>query len=413
MMRRLSSVNRGLVFSIGAAALFYLALLPVFTSRLNPLTGDEPFYVMTAISLIQDHDLDESNNYADHDYDEFYPADPLPAGWRGWPSFPRELPPHPAVSTRPGLHTKHGLGVSFLIAVPYAIGGRIGADLVIILCASLLAGQMFLLATEAGADQRLAAAIALALAVAMPIGPYALLIFPEVPAALLLVYAVRRLSAPTNSFGRMILTGTAVGLLPWLHQRFDPTAAVLAVILLVRWRDTRPVWKLAAAFAPIATLGSTLILYNEWLYGQPYQNTHDHAGFNHFAGTVTVSSACSWMLSGAYSSPRRYWYSRSRPSPGGGRRLEEQSSLRAQRQHRIYSWSLPTRSGGESGGRRLAILRRSSRSPPARSRPGFRAFHIPGACSQEACGLWAWRLPLSATATPSVSTISRTASITW
>ncbi|GIW04201.1 MAG: hypothetical protein KatS3mg059_0821 [Thermomicrobiales bacterium] len=62
------------------------------TQRLNPLTGDEPFYVMTAISLVEDGDLDETNNYANRDYERFYPAVGPTAD--GWAAYPDPLPPH-------------------------------------------------------------------------------------------------------------------------------------------------------------------------------------------------------------------------------------------------------------------------------------------------------------------------------
>lgn len=264
----------------------YLILLPTFLSRLNPLTGDEPFYVMTAISMVRDHDLDESNNYENRDYDEFYPPDPLPVGWRGWPGFPRDLPPHPAVSERDGLYTKHGLGLSILIALPYTLGERVGADLLVMLCGTLLAGQMHLLGRASGADSRLAVAIAAGLALTLPIAPYALLLFPEVPAALLLLFAVRRLAEPDNTPLQYVLTGAAVGFLPWLHQRFAPTAAVLVVIALVRWKRWVATKAVLASLALMALGGASLIAYNLWLYGQPLQNTRDHAGFNRFGGTV-------------------------------------------------------------------------------------------------------------------------------
>ncbi|WP_221178956.1 hypothetical protein, partial [Pseudomonas fluorescens] len=77
------SIERGLLVVSGLALLAWLALLPRVLTRLDPLTGDEPFYVMTAISLLQDGDLDESNNYAQRDYEQFYPPDPLPPGWQG------------------------------------------------------------------------------------------------------------------------------------------------------------------------------------------------------------------------------------------------------------------------------------------------------------------------------------------
>jgi hypothetical protein len=279
-------VDRWLVFVVCAAACVCLATVPGVLHRLDPLTGDEPFYVMTAISIARDHDLDESNNYANQDYDEFYPADPLPRGWQGWPSFPRVLPPHPAHSSLPGLHTKHGLGLSLLIALPFAAGGRLGALLVVVACAMALAGQMYLLARETRAPPALAAAVALALAVSMPILPYATLLFPEVPAALLLLYAVRRLSADSNATAQFVAAGAAIGFLPWLHQRFGPTALMLALVFLVRWVGRAPWRQLAAGLAPVAVGGLAIVLYNEWLYGQFTQSTADHAGFSNASGTL-------------------------------------------------------------------------------------------------------------------------------
>jgi hypothetical protein len=279
---------------------FYLALWPHVSERLDPLTGDEPFYVMTAISLIEDQDLDESNNYRAElvigesgPYilyafdDQLNPTDPLPANWNGWPSPPRLVGAHAATTERTGLYTKHGIGLSGLIAVPWAIGGRLGANLIVMAAAALLAAQMFLLARESGAGAWLAAALAGGIAIAMPVGPYALLLFPEVPAALLLVYAIRRAAAPSNAWWQWLLTGIAAGYLPWLHQRFAPTAVVLSAFLLARILRQRDVLLTATlTLAPIAVGGFALLNYNLWLYGQPLQRTEDHAGFNGLIGTL-------------------------------------------------------------------------------------------------------------------------------
>ena len=145
---------------------------------------------------------------------------------------------------------------------------------------------MFLLAREAGASADLAQLIAIGLAITAPIGPYALLIFPEIPAALLLIYAVRRLAATVNTLPQWFATSAAIGFLPWLHQRFAPSAAVLAVWLLVRtWQSRSRRWNWLG-LAPVVVGGVALILYNEWLYGIPVESGHDHAGFSGLAGTV-------------------------------------------------------------------------------------------------------------------------------
>ena len=278
----------------------YLALWPNFSTRLNPLTGDEPFYVMTAISLLEDGDLNQANNYTAvtvftqsgpvvlHAFDErLNPPDPLPADWEGWPSAPRLVEPHAATTDRPGLYSKHGVGLPALIAVPWAVAGRFGANLVVMVMAALLAAQMYLLARHGGASTWLAGAIAVGLAVVLPIGPYALLLFPEIPAGLLLVYAIRRAAAPDNRAWQWLLTGCAVGFLPWLHQRFAPTAALLAVLLFLKVLRERDILIIAAlCLLPIAVGGMSLLVYNLYLYGAIVQPSADHAGFNRLVGTL-------------------------------------------------------------------------------------------------------------------------------
>ena len=278
---------------------FFLALWPRFSERLDPLTGDEPFYVMTAISMLSDRDLDESNNYEAviiqgdagpytlYAFDDrLNPDDPLPPDWQGWPSPPRLVGAHAATTDKAGLFTKHGIGLSALIAAPWEVAGRFGANLVVMIAAGLLAGQMFLLARESGGGELLSGLIAIGIAISIPVGPYSLLLFPEIPAALLLIYAVRRASAH-NELWQWFLTGSAIGFLPWLHQRFAPTAAVLSIIVFIRILQSRDILINAlAGLIPIGLGGVSLLFYNQWLYGVPLQRSEDHAGFNRIVGTV-------------------------------------------------------------------------------------------------------------------------------
>src|SRR5438045_7889459 len=48
------------------AFVLFAACIPRITTRLDPVTGDEPFYLITAYSLLHDHDIDETNNFANH-----------------------------------------------------------------------------------------------------------------------------------------------------------------------------------------------------------------------------------------------------------------------------------------------------------------------------------------------------------
>lgn len=272
-------------------ALFF-ALYAPFTPRLavalDPLTGDEPFYVMTALSILRDGDIDERNNYARRDYDSFYPPDPLPAGWRGWPAFPRDLPPHPAHSAREGLYSKHGLGVVLLILGPYALGGRLATMLFLNFVAALVALNMALLARRYLGRRGWwwSLALAAALALSNPLMSYAYLIFPEVFAALAIVYTFRRARERENTAAQWLGAGCALALLPWLHARFVPAVLALALLLLPGLRR-EPRWRRRAAFAVPPAIGAAgLLAYYLYVYGKPLPDTNDHAGFNDLAGTI-------------------------------------------------------------------------------------------------------------------------------
>ncbi len=266
----------------------YAAFVPRVMRALDPLTGDEPFYVMTALSILRDGDIEERDNYDRRDYDSFYPPDPLPAGWQGWPAFPRDLPPHPAHSVRPGLYSKHGLGVALLILGPYALGGRVATVLFLNLVAALVALNMVLLARRylGGRGWLWAIGLTAPLALSNPLMSYAYLIFPEIFAALAIVYAFRRGREARNTAPQWAGVGVALATLPWLHARFLPAVLGLAILLLPGLRRERS-WGRRLAFAlPPAAAAVALLAFYLYIYGKPLPDTNDHAGFNDLAGTV-------------------------------------------------------------------------------------------------------------------------------
>lgn len=278
-LARPGTVARLTLIVLGCMAIYAL-FIPRILTALNPLTGDEPFYVMTALSIAHDGDLDETNNYAQGDYRTFYPPDPLPQGWQGWPAFPRELPPHPAHSVRPGLYSKHGLGVAVLILVPYLLGGRLATILLLNAVAALVAANIVLLARRYGHGWLGAVALGIPLVFVNPLMSYAYLIFPEIFAALAIVYAYRRSREPANTGWQWFGVGLALAMLPWLHARFIPAGLGLVAILLSGWlREASWRRRLAGLLPPLVS-AVALLTYYLVIYGQPFPSTQDHAGFN-------------------------------------------------------------------------------------------------------------------------------------
>jgi hypothetical protein len=261
-----------------------LLWIPSLTDRLDPLTGDEPFYVMTALSILHDRDLDERNNYDARDFDTFYPAFGPPRD--GWPSFPDPLPPHATASQLPGLYSKHGLGLALLIALPWELGGRTLTLAVLAFIAALVALNMTLLARQFGASQPVAVLTALLLACSNPLLSFSLLIFPEMTAALCIVYASRRLIASRNMTWQWAAIGCCASALPWMHYRLAPVSVVIAIVAIARFRQQNALrdW-IAASIAPLVS-GATLLAWFVRLYGSPLPPNSDHAGFSEPLGVL-------------------------------------------------------------------------------------------------------------------------------
>lgn len=241
--------------------LFYALLTPRMTAYLDPPSGDEVHYMMTALSIIEDGDFNECNNFRQHDYNKLFPAylvqgQPTPAGYLGWRSPFYPLPPYPAniessrgcnldtsqPATAGGiggeLYTIHGIGLSVLIAPALALAGRLGVVYFLNLLGALLAANIFLLARE-GTGRRLAAALTwLAFAFSIPIFAYSFNAFTEMPAALMLIYPLRRIRLWNNNWAQFLGIGFCIGFLPLLHYRYTLFSAPLFIYFLYQaYRD--------------------------------------------------------------------------------------------------------------------------------------------------------------------------------
>ncbi len=260
-----------------------LAWMPGILNRLDPLTGDEPFYVMTAISLTEDGDLNELNNYSQRDYARFYPAPGTVSD--GWPGYPDPLPPHASHTERPGLYSKHGLGLAALIALPYAVGGRPLVLILLAVIAAVAAANAAALAARY-APWPVAGSVSIALALTAPLATFSLLIFPEMTAALCVAYATRRVLAARNNPWQWLLAGCCAAALPWLHYRLAPISAVIAILAIVRHRGAiTPRGAIAGLTAPVVSAIGLFAWYT-YLYGRPLPPPSDHAGFSGIAGTL-------------------------------------------------------------------------------------------------------------------------------
>jgi hypothetical protein len=212
--------------------------------------GDEPHYLMVAESLIRDHDLDLTRDYAEGRYRAFHSG---------------HLDPHYRVRGRHGeIYSLHALGLSLLVLPAYALGGYAAASFFMAGLGIALAATVRRLlhdVLEHGAAEGTAWVVALS----PPLLSFSGLIFTEVPAALGTTAALllgRR--AETLRPASLVGLGAILAFLPWLNVRYVVLSILLAAFVLAQRPGLRRAMLVAA---PLALSAGGLALFHNALYG--------------------------------------------------------------------------------------------------------------------------------------------------
>lgn len=218
-----------------ASLVFYLVIGLVNARDVGP-GGDEPHYLVIAHSLLVDRDLAIENNHERGDYRAFFQGDLRPDYLR---------------RGRGGvIYSVHAPGLPALVLPAYALGGYVGVVVFLCVVAALAARVIYETAVAvAGPAAGLLTWAGVALTI--PFVPHAWLIYPELPATLILAWTARWLwHEPPQQWTRWLLRGFGLALLPWLHTKFSLLLAALTVALLVRrWAGVKPA---LALLLPIA-----------------------------------------------------------------------------------------------------------------------------------------------------------------
>lgn len=228
---------------------FLAVFLPANLSR--GLTGDEPHYLVLAQSLWRDGDLDLRNNYLERQYAAYYP---------------REIDPHVVIAPGGQWYPIHHIGFALLLAPVFHLAGIAGVLVAQIVVSALLAVNMYSLAFDLTQSRKLAL---LAWAVPFTTAPllvYSGQIYPEMLAALIGLWAFRRIRLGSTLRGHTPTgLGFALAALPWLHPRYALLVAPLTLFFCVRYRER---WAVLAGFAlPLALSALGNAIYYRTFFG--------------------------------------------------------------------------------------------------------------------------------------------------
>ncbi|MDQ4008663.1 MAG: hypothetical protein M3211_11255 [Actinomycetota bacterium] len=216
---------------------------------------DEPQYLLSALSLSEDGDLDISDELAAKRWRVFH-SDALPVQTERFPDGSRVSPHDPLLP--------------LLLALPMGLFGWVGAKIALALlagaCAALLAWTAV---RRFGVTPRLAAAGSAVAFASPPLGVYSQQVYPEMPAALVTLAAVAMLTTPRPRVAHVLGAVAAVVALPWLSSKYVPVALALTALLLVQvWRRAggRPLaWVCGVlAAAGVAYLALHRVIWGGW-----------------------------------------------------------------------------------------------------------------------------------------------------
>ncbi|MDQ2914082.1 MAG: hypothetical protein M3T56_12605 [Chloroflexota bacterium] len=253
--------------SLGIARLVFASLLVVYvvagvwTTRRVNATGDEPFYFMATDALLHGEGLELTERWRELPTASYDPGEAVPLS-----EFERSTAPSRA---RAGSYPLHDTGTSFVIALPFAVGGRalVSAFVALVMATAVALGV--LAARASGAGPTTAAFAGLAVGLTAPALTYSGQVFPDALAPLPLGIAVCALvgALPRSTFG------PAIAALPFLHLRFWPLALALLAVYVIVFRPGRR--EAGLVITPLVGVVLVLSLLGGVVYGVPIP----HAGF--------------------------------------------------------------------------------------------------------------------------------------
>ncbi|MEK6206427.1 MAG: hypothetical protein AABM32_02190 [Chloroflexota bacterium] len=253
VMTRLGDTRAAIL--LGATLLGTALVLLPYDRTIAPTASDEPIYLLIVQSMVFDHDLDLTNDWAGQRYYDFYPE---------------PLPDVHSIQVGPQLFPVRDMGVPVLAAIPYALAGRTGVLVLICVFGALLAAQLYLLLRELAFDRRVAFLAVAATVFVHPFLTYTTQVYPDLIAAVMFVTVVRLIRHGTATpLRNLALASALVGTLPWLTTRaWFVTIGLGLVIAYAALKPRRDlVRRVLAAGLPLTLLVLVLCYLNWRLFG--------------------------------------------------------------------------------------------------------------------------------------------------
>jgi hypothetical protein len=225
--------RKKLVILFIAAFLIYNLCTFILVSKKITFSGDEPYYLITSHSILNDKDINLANNYAEEDYFSFYSKEKNPRFRLGM--YAREGKKGPGY-----IYPINLPGVSVLVLPFYWLSQHFDGGLLtfilkgsLIIWAALLGLQLYLLTREMWGNEKISLQIWLLYSLSAPVLFFAIHLYSEIPIALFSLYIYRKVrSKKTLTLIHYFFLGFLLSLFFWFGLKYNLLFGTLFCVAL-------------------------------------------------------------------------------------------------------------------------------------------------------------------------------------
>lgn len=219
--------------------------------------GDEVHYLVLTRSLFVYHTVDEVQAYSD----SF-----APGGLMEGADFSST---HTIPGDKGSAHPVHGLGLSFVLAAGWALGGTFGAKLVMILTSGLVVAAVGIASSRSFQSQPLALLVTCSVCLGAPVIIAASQIYPDLISGAIPLCVFTAVFVSRNPRRVWVDAGLAgmISVLPWLQVKNLPAALICLAVLCLSLRQNGMKRRAVVLGAASTIMLLSVLIYNFMLFG--------------------------------------------------------------------------------------------------------------------------------------------------
>ena len=221
LFKKISPLS-GAFFLFLILSAFYVFSIDIRATNGSSITADEPFYIVTTQSIIEDRDIDLNNQYEEKKY-------------REWFDHPNELWSQSALTQDGRLLSPHNTGLSVFLVPGFLSAKLTGTQIQMLVTTALTFAVAYLLTLRLTGSLFFSWISTFIVGITPTAFVYSTEIYPEVPAGLALLLSLLIVTRQ-NTLGirDSLIVLILMNAMIWLGIKYAPLTLIVCIVLLLR-----------------------------------------------------------------------------------------------------------------------------------------------------------------------------------